>query len=215
LANHQDVAGKPSTSSDCRPGGSMTKQHSSFASSLAKILAKVRVPCNKKYVVWMSFYELYNDNINDLLDSFDPKKNSNNRPSIREDKNKVPFVEGVTHAPVEIFLKLKPLTEAEMVKQGNELLYKLKLETSISVRPPRNSVFAQTEQAKQKLAKTVFHFTKIFQPTITQQEFFTGTIYPCFEKFFNGDSLLIFSYGVSNSEKSNFLYYFFAGSTWF
>ena len=65
----------------------MTKQHSSFASSLAKILPKVRVPCNKKYVVWMSFYELYNDNINDLLDVFDPKKNSNDRPSIREDKN--------------------------------------------------------------------------------------------------------------------------------
>jgi hypothetical protein len=100
-ANHQDVAGKPSTSSDCRAGGSMTKQHSS-ASSLANKLTNVRVPDNKKYIIWMSFYELYNDNIYDLLEVFDPKINSNGRasPSIREDKNKVPFVEGVTHVPV-------------------------------------------------------------------------------------------------------------------
>jgi hypothetical protein len=102
---------------------------------------------------------------------------------------------------LQIFLKIKPLTEAELAKQNNELLYKLQSETSISMKPPRNSVFAQNKQAEQKLAKTVFQFSKIFQPTITQQEFFTGTIYPCFEKFFNGDNLLIFSYGVSNSGK--------------
>jgi hypothetical protein len=77
-----------------------TKQYSSSASSLVNKLANVRVPDNKKYIIWMSFYELYNDNIYDLLEVFDPKINSNVRPLIREDKNKVPFVDGVNHVPV-------------------------------------------------------------------------------------------------------------------
>ena len=103
--------------------------------------------------------------------------------------------------PIHIFLKIKPLSDTDMLKQGNELLYKLQSETSISLKPPRNSAFAQNKQAMQSLAKTVFQFSYIFQSTITQQEFFTGTIYPCFEKFFNGDNLLIFNYGVTNSGK--------------
>ena len=107
--------------------------------------------------------------------------------------------------PIHIFLKIKPLSVPELHKQGNELLYKLQSETSISMRPPKNSVFAQNKQATQSLSKTLFQFSYIFQATITQQEFFMGTIYPCFEKFFNGDNLLIFNYGVTNSGKVIFL----------
>ena len=76
-----------------------TKQYSSSTSSLVNKLTNVRVPDNKKYIIWMTFYELYNDNIYDLLEVFDPKINSNVRPLIREDKNKVPFVDGVNHVP--------------------------------------------------------------------------------------------------------------------
>jgi len=78
-------------------------------------LTKVRVPENKKYAIWISFYELYNDNIYDLLTVFDPKNklksiggsgannnNLNDRATlrIREDMNKIPYVEGLTHVPV-------------------------------------------------------------------------------------------------------------------
>ena len=54
----------------------------------------------------------------------------------------------------------------------------------------------------QTLANTLFQFSYIFQPEISQKDFFTATIYPCLEKFFGGDNLLIFSYGVTNSGKT-------------
>lgn len=49
---------------------------------------------------------------------------------------------------------------------------------------------------------TTYYFSYIFQPEITQKDFFTATIYPCMQKFFDGDNLLIFSYGVTNSGKT-------------
>ena len=108
--------------------------------------------------------------------------------------------------PIHIFLKIKPLSVSELLKQSNELLYKIQTETSISLRPPRTSVYTQNKQALQALSKTVFQFSYIFQATITQEAFFMGTIYPCFENFFNGDNLLIFNYGVTNSGKVCFYY---------
>ena len=62
----------------------------------------VRVPSNKKYAIWISFYELYNDAIYDLLTVPNKSLRQNERPSlkIREDQNKIPYVEGLTHVPV-------------------------------------------------------------------------------------------------------------------
>lgn len=54
----------------------------------------------------------------------------------------------------------------------------------------------------QNLSNTLYSFSYVFQPDITQQDFFKATIYPCLKKFFNGDNLLIFSYGVTNSGKT-------------
>jgi len=59
--------------------------------------------------------------------------------------------------------------------------------------------------------QTVFHFSYVFQQKITQKDFFKATIYPCFEKFFNGENLLIFNYGVTNSGKT----YTMQGKMWF
>ena len=110
--------------------------------------------------------------------------------------------------PIHIFLKLKPLSVTELLKQNNELLYKIHSDTTISLRPPKTSVYTQNKQSMQSLAKTLFQFSYIFQSTITQQDFFMGTIYPCFENFFNGDNLLIFNYGVTNSGKVSAVAYF-------
>ena len=68
----------------------------------------------------------------------------------------------------------------------------------MSVKPPKTSCYAQNKQIQQ----TIFKFSYVFQPTIQQKDFFKGTIYPCFESFFKGDNLLIFSYGVTNSGKT-------------
>ena len=72
----------------------------------ARLLNKIKLSNNKKYAIWISFYELYNDSIYDLLAV--PIKNAratlanNERPQlkIREDTNRIPYVEGLTHVPV-------------------------------------------------------------------------------------------------------------------
>ena len=75
-------------------------------------------------------------------------------------------------------------------------------DTSVTVKPPKNSAYAQNKQSLQTLTNTIFQFSYVFQPEISQKEFFTATIFPCFEKFFKGENLLIFSYGVTNSVKT-------------
>ncbi len=104
--------------------------------------------------------------------------------------------------PIHIFLKVKPLTAAESRAQADQHLYDFHGETGVSVRPPATSCYAQKKQTLQTLMATVFQFSYVFQQEISQAQFFAGTIQPCLEKFFAGDNLLIFSYGVTNSGKT-------------
>lgn len=62
---------------------------------------KIKVAPNKKYALWICFYELYNDMVYDLL-TLPRKANNGERPAlkIREDINRVPYVEGLVHIPV-------------------------------------------------------------------------------------------------------------------
>lgn len=79
--------------------------------------------------------------------------------------------------------------------------FKLHSDTGISLVPPKTSIYAG-KQSVQAISNTIYQFSFIFQPEITQKDFFKATIYPCMEKFLNGDNLLIFSYGVTNSGKT-------------
>lgn len=63
-------------------------------------------------------------------------------------------------------------------------------------------MYAQNKQSAQSLMQTIYQFSYVFQQRFTQKEFFMATLYPCFEKFFNGENLLIFNYGVTNSGKT-------------
>ena len=103
---------------------------------------------------------------------------------------------------IHIFLKMKPLTQQEMQKQLNVNYFEILSDSGVTVKPPKNSVYSQNKQKLQALKQTVFQFSYVFQPEISQKDFFIASIYPCFEKFFNGDNLLIFSYGVTNSGKT-------------
>ena len=70
-------------------------------------LTKINLPKNKHYAIWISFYELYNDSVYDLL-TLKSSKNfrataiGGDRPQlkIREDNNKVPYVENLTYIPI-------------------------------------------------------------------------------------------------------------------
>lgn len=75
-------------------------------------------------------------------------------------------------------------------------------DTNVSVKPPKGSIYSQNKQSLQSLMQTMFQFSYVFPAEISQKEFFMATIHPCFDKFFKGDNLLIFSYGVTNSGKT-------------
>lgn len=69
----------------------------SYPSTLS-LANQFKIPSNKKYAIWLCFYELYNDAVYDLLTipSKDKKNLANERPQlkIREDLNRIPYVEG-------------------------------------------------------------------------------------------------------------------------
>ncbi|RNA07330.1 kinesin KIF20B isoform X1 [Brachionus plicatilis] len=133
------------------------------------------------------------ESLNNTTSIHDLKKNLYNEEEFRS----------INHSePIHIFLKLKPLTDQEMAKQNNIKHYKIHSDTAISLIPPKYSVYCQNKQSLQNLSNTLYSFSYVFQPDISQQDFFKATIFPCLEKFFNGENLLIFSYGVTNSGKT-------------
>jgi hypothetical protein len=75
--------------------------------------SSIKLSPNKKYAVWICFYELYNDSVYDLLTLSNGGKTTGgnqrqtmqlatDRPAlkIREDMNRIPYVEGLVHIPV-------------------------------------------------------------------------------------------------------------------
>lgn len=98
--------------------------------------AKFRISANSKYVVWISFYELYNDAVYDLLatSTFNRANrstiNSNAAPGdrpglkIREDANRIPYVEGLIYIPVfstREAIKILKYGEKNLQKSSNNL----------------------------------------------------------------------------------------------
>jgi kinesin family protein 20 len=89
-------------------------------------IKNIRVPLNKKYSIWISFYELYNDNVYDLLTL--PNKNTRNNErtplKIREDSNRIPYVEGLVYIPVSNTrdaIKILKYGEKNLQKSSNSI----------------------------------------------------------------------------------------------
>ncbi len=64
------------------------------------LLSTITVPADTKYTLWISFYELYNDQIHDLLVPRTKKDEKRNALKIREDGNRTPYVEGLIQVPI-------------------------------------------------------------------------------------------------------------------
>lgn len=75
------------------------------ASSTSSSIPKINLSPHVKYSIWLSFYELYNDSVYDLLTLPASRTGTfrvETRPAlkIREDANRVPYVEGLAHVPI-------------------------------------------------------------------------------------------------------------------
>lgn len=87
---------------------------------------RIKLSPHVKYSIWLSFYELYNDSVYDLLTlpasrtggTFRPVEN---RPAlkIREDTNRVPYVEGLMHVPI-----FNTIEAIKILKYGEKNLQK-------------------------------------------------------------------------------------------
>jgi kinesin family protein 20 len=89
-------------------------------------IKNIRVPLNKKYSIWISFYELYNDNVYDLLTLPNKTTRNNERTplKIREDGNRIPYVEGLVYIPVSNTrdaIKILKYGEKNLQKSSNSI----------------------------------------------------------------------------------------------
>ncbi len=64
------------------------------------VMNMIKIPDDTKFTLWISFYELYNDQIYDLLVARARKDDKRNPLKIREDANRTPYVEGLIQVPV-------------------------------------------------------------------------------------------------------------------
>lgn len=104
------------------PANTLDTSVSSFSSNIKNI----KVPSNKKYSIWISFYELYNDNVYDLLTLPNKITRNNERTplKIREDANRIPYVEGLVYIPVSTTrdaIKILKYGEKNLQKSSNSI----------------------------------------------------------------------------------------------
>jgi kinesin family protein 20 len=132
-------------------------------------------------------------NINETISCASLKKNLCDEEEFR----------GINHTePIHIFLKLKPFTQEDLASNQDQKCYIIHSDTTIKINPPQKSIYFKNQLQNRQLSNRIYTFSYVFQPTITQKDFFNATLLPCFQRFISGDNLLIFSYGVTNSGKT-------------
>ena len=104
--------------------------------------------------------------------------------------------------PIHIFLKLKPFSEEDQLSNQDQKCYIVHSDTAIKVNPPQKSMYFKNQFQNKQLSNRLYTFSYVFQPSITQKDFFNATVLPCFDQLIKGENLLIFSYGVTNSGKT-------------
>ena len=73
-------------------------------------------------------------------------------------------------------------------------------EFNISINPPETSCYSQEG------FRNGFNFSRVFRENTSQQEFLQRILEPFFEKIIGGENLLLFSYGLTNSDKTHTIY---------
>jgi kinesin family protein 20 len=101
-----------------------------------------------------------------------------------------------------IFLKLKPFSEEDEIAQQDKGCFIVNSDTTITIKAPKQSMYFKNQAQKKESSNHLFQFSYVFQPEISQKDFFTATLLPCFDRLISGENLLIFSYGVTNSGKT-------------
>ncbi|KAF9511662.1 hypothetical protein BS47DRAFT_1394912 [Hydnum rufescens UP504] len=104
--------------------------------------------------------------------------------------------------PIKAYLRVRP----DLSNEGSSSLPYLSLisPSEAQMAPPTTLAPGMTNSRISTLAarRQTFSFTQVFAPETSQSTFFTNTTLPLIKDLLNGESGLIFAYGVTNSGKT-------------
>ncbi|XP_071987475.1 kinesin-like protein KIF20B isoform X1 [Engystomops pustulosus] len=99
--------------------------------------------------------------------------------------------------PIQVFLRVRPLSAPEIEQKESQDCVSIPEPCSVLVKAPHR----QSDQGSSSVAQK-FSFTHVFGPQTTQRQFFEGAVKNQVLDFLQGQSRLIFTYGVTNAGKT-------------
>ncbi|CAM0137021.1 unnamed protein product [Umbelopsis sp. WA50703] len=97
--------------------------------------------------------------------------------------------------PIKAFLRIRP----NLLPESEQAPYmEMVDDVEVSMLPPEDSNAYRTRNR----APERYKFTKIFDESVSQKQFFDETALPLVEDVLNGENALLFAYGVTNSGKT-------------
>lgn len=103
---------------------------------------------------------------------------------------------------VKVFLRIRPLTEAERVKGEEQGCVAVQDEETLLLKAPKESWNMRTAERGITQSMHKFSFSKIFGPQTTQQQFYECTMKKMVKDVLQGENRLLYTYGVTNSGKT-------------
>nr|XP_040038475.1 kinesin-like protein KIF20A isoform X1 [Gasterosteus aculeatus aculeatus] len=131
------------------------------------------------------------------------------RPSIAEPKLSVKpgalrqgSCEGGDKERVQVFLRIRPLTETESQRVEEQGCVDVQDEETLLLKAPKESQNMRTAERGITQSMHKFSFSKIFGPETTQQQFYECTMKKMVTDVLQGENRLLYTYGVTNSGKT-------------
>ncbi|XP_061155696.1 kinesin-like protein KIF20A isoform X3 [Syngnathus typhle] len=103
---------------------------------------------------------------------------------------------------VNVFLRIRPLTEVEREKSEDQECVEVQDEETLLLRAPSCSQNMKVAERGISPSMHKFTFTKICGPETTQQDFYECTMKEMVKSVLQGENRLLYTYGVTNSGKT-------------
>ncbi|XP_074195500.1 kinesin-like protein KIF20B isoform X1 [Rhinolophus sinicus] len=101
---------------------------------------------------------------------------------------------------LQVYLRIRPFTQSEKEHESEGCVHMLDSQT-VLLKDPQSTLTRLSEKSSGQMAQK-FSYSKVFGPETTQKEFFHGCIMQPVKDLLNGQSRLIFTYGLTNSGKT-------------
>ncbi|XP_042355037.1 kinesin-like protein KIF20A [Plectropomus leopardus] len=103
---------------------------------------------------------------------------------------------------VKVFLRIRPLTEAESNRGEDQGCVAVQDEETLLLKAPKESQNMRTAERGITQSMHKFSFSKILGPETTQQQFYECTMRKMVKDVLQGENRLLYTYGVTNSGKT-------------